>query len=711
MILFLISFLMVFISSYLITSIITPKKSILGVIYLFLIAFAQLILTFEALSLFNLIKEIPVLLSNLAFLFVSLYLWNKYDRPFWNLEYKNFFRRVFNSFKLDKTLIILFIGFSIFISSALILCTIMPITNADAQAYHVARSLFWVLQGSLNHFEVSDIRNLCLPINSEILYSWVILFIKKDVFLGFFSFVGYLLSIISIYNILGYLGYCVRKRLWVIFILSSFSSLIVQVSGTETDIIIAGLITSCIFLFWNSLKTGNKVPLFMASLAYAIAIGTKTPAVIMIPGTAVLMAILCFYYKKYKPFWLFLGFGIINFVVFSSFNYILNFIHFNNFMGSSGFITVSKNYYGIKGMAANFVKFIFMFFDFTGFLWGDYLNSYIQHGRSLTLNLFHLSYVYDGLYSLPYTANRILVEPIMGSGILGFLVFIPCLLWAFIKPIFKKRALKTKFLLAFAVVFIINLLSISYTLAYMSYSVRFVMAFMVVSSPILLYSYFSNKNPLKYIIIAFSVFYLAGVSTHLWARPLINIFKILKLHPSITYLREISVCKTYTKNPQMSNAVCALRSRIEQNLKGNKKILAFMNSSNCIYILKSLEFKGYTIDLRNMEDAYKINFKNYDLVIIPSDGQVSTIIKDYEKRKNNYKIIGNKVTIFNKETVPCFYVRNPLIPNSQKQPPYSARCVITNDFIRENNLKLISVAGVLYRQLKNSEYYFIYKNK
>ena len=311
--LFIISFIMVFVSSYLLTSVLAqketdaqlaPKKSLVGFNYLFLIAFAQIILTFEVLSLFTAIKPFWVLAFNLIFLLASTYIWRKKSKPLWTADLTSLRTRVFNSFKLDKSLAVLFVGFCVFITSAVILCAVMQISNMDALGYHVARSLFWVLNGNLNHFEIADVRNICLPINSEILYSWVILFVKKDVFLGFFAFAGYILSIYSVYNILGLIGLSTRKKLWTIFILSSFSSVIVQASGTETDIIIAGLITTSIFLFWHSLKNNEKTPLIMSALAYAIAIGTKTTAIIAIPGVGLFLLALSIYFKKkefYKP--------------------------------------------------------------------------------------------------------------------------------------------------------------------------------------------------------------------------------------------------------------------------------------------------------------------------------------------------------------------------------------------------------------------------
>jgi len=701
MFLFIISFILVFISSYLISSVLSPRKNILGFIYLLLTAFAQILLTFEILSLFVAIKQFWVIGFNILFLILSIFIWNKKSRPLWTVDFRGFINKVINAFKLDKALVWLFAGFCIFIFSALFLCFIMPITNCDAQGYHVVRSVFWVLQGSLNHFDVSDMRNLTLPINSEILYSWILLFVKKDLFLGFFSFSGYLLAIISIYNILGLLGYCTRRKLWVIFILSSFSSVIVQVSGTETDIIIAGLVSASIFLFWYGLKNNEKAPVLMSSLAYAIAIGTKTTAILTIPGVALLLLFLCFKFKKYKPLSYFLGFGVINFLIFSSYNYILNFIDFHNFMGSKSFIIVHKNYFGIKGMSSNFIKYLFMFFDFTGFKWGLYLNGFLSHMENLTLSFFHLISIKNGLYSAakPHFESTLL-EPVMGAGVLGLLVFPPCLLWALIKPVFKPKSQKTLLLFVFALIFILNLFSISYSIAYMSYSIRFIMSFIVLSSPILVYSYFPKKNLFKGIIIFFALFYLIFVSTYLWPRPFVKIVRILREGHSITYLREVAICKDFEKNPLPTNSSCFLTRKI-RGFKKNTKVLVFSDAFENIYLLKALEFEGYKVDFRNMEDITGIDFSKYNLVVFSNAGQVSTVIKNYD---GLIKVHG---------PVSCKYISNPLlssIKGEESYYPYQVACNMSDKFLKQNHLEMIGRAGVIKPSLGEFSYYVIYRN-
>lgn len=702
MLLFLISFLLVLVSSYLITSITAPKKSVLGLIYLALISFAQVVFIFELLSLLRAIDQFWVLGVNVIFFAVSIFVWNKMSKPLWSLDCRNFFNRVKNSFKLDKSLIWLFVGFFVFIFSALILCLMLPVTNADGQGYHVVRSLFWVMQGSLKHFEVSDIRALCLPINSEILYSWVFLFLKKDFGLGLFAFIGYVIAMLATYNILGNFGYSTRKKLWVIFILSSFPCVIVQPSGTETDLIIAALVSSSILLFWYALKNNKLMPVFMASLAYALAAGTKTTALFIAPGVGLLLLWLCHYYKKYKQFGYFLGFGLINFLIFSSYNYILNFIQFSNFLAPGSFIVVSKNYYGLQGMFANFIKNLFLLFDFTGYTWSKIFGPHILNLKSSLLSFFSVSYVKDGLFANHGTVNNTLLEPLMGIGVIGILTFIPCIIFSLIRPLFKIKSKKSKFMLAFALLFIVNVFSMSYLFAYMDYNVRFIMTYVVLAAPVLGYSYFPNRNPLKYVLVYFALFDLIFVSTHLWARPLVNIKKIWSLHPSITYVRDVALCKTYVKYPEYTNELCPVSRELTKHFRPENKILAFIDSSDYLYMLKILGFYDYNIDFRNMENSAKIDFDKYNILIVSNEGQVSTVINRYERFKSKEAVT---------KSVKCKQILNDSLNNitsKEVKNPYEMRCKFSDDFLKLNHFRLIAKAGVINPTLKDFNYYLIY---
>lgn len=649
--LFIISFLLVFGASYFIAISFEQKSFLKFFIYLLLAAFADVVLTFEILSLFSAISIPGIFILNLLLAAGGAGLWLKRDKPMPEFNVKPFIKTIWHSLLLDKYLLVLSCAFLFMCGVSLWLISFMPVVNPDAEAYHVVRSLFWISQHNLNHFSYADIRAIVMPINSEILYAWLLIFLKKQMWFGAVSFSGFLLTLFSLWGILSNIGLSVRRRFWILLILSSFSSVIVQISGTETDIIVAGLVCASMYLFWEYLKKGKGFLVFMSSLAYALAVGTKTPAIMLIPGVGLWMAGLAFYYYKkefYKPLLYFLGFSLLNFIVFSSYNYVLNFIDFGNIAGSKPFMTVHANQDGLIALPANFIKYIFMFFDFTGFRWNEYVGNYIYEFRESILSTFGLAGVSEGLYSIKLEyLNQTLLEPMMGMGILGFLVFLPCWLFSFIKPFFSRKK-QAWLIFSFAVVLFAAIAVMSVQIAYMIFSIRFLTSFCIVASPVLAYSYCKKNNPGKFIIVFFALFYLIFVSTNLWGRSAYKISKYIKRGASISRVREIAHCSGFynavEKNPNLIsnypilNEACLIRDNIKKFDKRNK-ILFLSNVSESILAIKLLQFEGYDIDFDIVENSNNIDFDKYNLIFAIGDMQGATNVINFDKAGSDFKYI------------------------------------------------------------------------
>lgn len=661
MILFIISFLLVFTTSYFVTCLLVDNKFINGIFYLLLSAFANVVLTMEILSLFSAISVVGVLILNVLFLILSIVLWCKKGKPVWKIPFvniKSFFRKYLICIRQDKYLAVLSIGFLVAVITALVMSTFMPIMNFDAESYHALRSLFWIHNHNLKHFYIADIRNIVFPINSELVFAWVFMFIKRSAWVMYTAFAGFILAMCGIYNILSLLKYSMRKKLWVIFITCSLSSVVAQIASTETDMIIAGLVLSAIYLFWYGLKSKRVVPIFMSSLAYALAAGTKTTALITVPGCAIGFLALAYYYDKkeyYKPILKFIGFGLLNFIIFSSYNYVLNFLDFGNIFGSKYLLASHENFYGLKAVPANFIKYLFMFVDFAGFRWNQYLAGHIENVRNSLLTLLHMSGFKDGFYSIE--GNRLtLVEPVMGLGVIGLIVYLPYWIFSLFRPVFKKdkRAL---FIFCFGMLLFINLLFMSLQLAYMSYSIRFLMGFCVISAPILVYSYCKRNNFYKFIVVLFSMYYMCLVSTNLYSRPVAKIIGYFKAGYTIQQIREIGQCSIYLFIDKLSpsdkqfyknlctSESCLLRNYIRKNINKNNKILYFANTPERLLLIKMLDFEGYSIDFGSVENIENIDMNKYNLAILDDNSNAVTNIKQFDKRKSDVYVVGNNELI------------------------------------------------------------------
>ncbi len=703
MILFLFSLILLIICAFFITSSFEQKSFIKIFIYFILTMFGAMVLNIEILSLFSKISIVGILLLNSLFTLLSGIFWLKRGKPVFHINHKRFFKRIYLALISDKYLFVLGLAFLFMCGISLFLIGLMPIVNPDAEAYHALRSLFWIGNGNLNHFTIGDARALVMPINSEILYLWIFLFFKKQFAIGIFSFIGFLLTIVSLYGIMGNVRLCERQKLWVIFLLASFPSVIVQVSGTETDMIIAGLILSSIYLYWSYVKSENKSALYFSALSYALAIGTKNTSIIMIIPVGIWMLWIGYYYYKKnfaKPFFKFFGYGILNFILFSSYAYILNFIEWHNIFGLSSFVDLHRNLYGIKGFLSGFIKHVFLFFDFTGFTWNKTLGQVILGFRDNLLSVCGLDLIPDGVFSkLTEGFNNSLTEPYMGMGILGFIVFLPCWIYSLLKIFFTKNK-KEIFICSFGILLLGAIIMMSYQLAYMFFNVRFLTSFCAICAVILAYSYSKKNSIAKFMITIFALFGLLLISTHLFGRPFVKIYGYFKQGATISQIREVAKCSLFFKQLPPKNLICNEMCTIENKIRSinpKNRILYFGNTAENLLIIKMLQFEGYNIDFALLEDIKNINFEKYNIIIIVDDSQASTVLRRNDKTSIYYPA----------ENIKCeYFVRNniPLDPNSSADIPYFSFCSIEQNFYKNIGYKIYDEITVLNgRQIKGNE--------
>ena len=114
-----------------------------------------------------------------------------------------------------------------------------------------------------------------MPINSEILYSWLLLFKKNFHGFGIVSYCGFILTICSMWNIFDKFKFAYRKRLYAIFLFSSFSAIIIQMPSLQTDLLVGSLLICAFSLYLRK-------SFYFSSLSLALAMGTKSTGIIAV---------------------------------------------------------------------------------------------------------------------------------------------------------------------------------------------------------------------------------------------------------------------------------------------------------------------------------------------------------------------------------------------------------------------------------------------
>ena len=159
-----------------------------------------------------------------------------------------------------------------------------------------------------------------------------------------------------------------------------------------------------------------------------------------------------------------------------------------------------------------------MMFDFSGFRYSDYVGEHITNARQAILTFLHIPADLGVEMADNNEINNRLLNVKMGTGLLGFLLFLPSAVTAIILGIIRKANKKINALFAFGAMFFINIAFLSCTIAYMVFSVRFLTFLVVLSSPVLALSYlkknsipkFSNKEaPMQTLQIFFFPLYFS----------------------------------------------------------------------------------------------------------------------------------------------------------------------------------------------------------
>ena len=584
-------------------------------VYLFLLFFSFVVLNIEVLSLFKGIDDVNILILTLIEFLICHFIWIKKGRPLLKVDISNFFKELKELVKKDKTFLLLISGLIFMLTVSFILALISPPNEADATSYHALRSLFWVKDGFIHHFETADVRCHSMPINSELFYVWTLSLGKNDCIFGLLEYFSYFLLIFSSYKIMELINIDFNKRIWAILIFSSFAGVISQISSTQTDLIIGSLFCLSMYLFLE-FKKGNKdiSLLYFSSLSLALSFGVKSTGVM--GSIPIVIWYLIELRKDIKSFIKFFLFLIINFLILSSYNYWLNLINYGNAFGAATILNEHRlNGNLSEGAVSNLIKYFLYLFDFSGlslvYLFSPLYDNFVQA-------LFNFLHIDPYLYSngeIP-RLNATLSEQVTGLGVLGFLLLLPC----YIKSLFDKNLRK------FPVIFIFQAVILSCTIIYFPSSIRFFIAYVSILIPVLTLSYKNRFYKLPIIIIA--LFYMIYTPLFLVQRPFLKIKKEFKNSQNI---------KTLTDNIRdvrydfylISKKQTVLKDELK-NLSDNKKTGLFLNESFMAYTIKHLEFEnGIKIDFLTLSNNNDLS--KYDYLVIENYMQGITTIKDFSE--------------------------------------------------------------------------------
>lgn len=645
--LLLISVITVCLSSFLLSICAENKKFYINSCYFWGILFGQTVLGFELLSVPKILTPLNFLGFNIIIFIISIIcFYKKKPRIFIFEDFREDILKIKKVILKDKWLKACFIAFCICLFGTLIYTFVMPVHDEDAFSYHLARVPFWIENQSVNHFFITDVRALIMPINSEIIYAWAFLFIKSDIFVRIFSVCAYILFLVGLRGLFRELKFSVKTFIWVAFIVTSMPAVMFSISGTESNTAIAALIISAIYLFLYAVKRNKILPIYFSSLLYALAMGTKTPAIMAAFSILLIASVIAFIYRKkdfYKPVLICGSFLIFNFIIFASYNYILNFIDFGNPFSS---IYAKENhafYGGIQGFIANNIRYCFDMMDFSQFP----QNTKIWRIENA------LSKVVIAILGIDPDAGILIdektllkighdFENVIGMGVLGIILFIPSLFFS-LKAL-KTSSVRTKIISVFAISFIINSLLLSVTMGYMVFSIRFLVFFGMIASPALVTVVNFKKHKIIKILTGTLIIYSFTLYYYFYEH---------RFTPYLGYIyyhhQGIQNFKNHIRHANVDWWELSQSAKIVDvlNRDNNVNVLFFISSGANVYTLVTEQGK-YKADFMSLETAEEkdIDWDKYDYIVVPQIQIISNVKNPDKFRKSVKAVIYGEQMIF-----------------------------------------------------------------
>jgi len=320
--------------------------------------------------------------------------------------------------------------------------------------------------------------------------------------------------------------------LWAVFLFASLPEIILQSSSTQNDLVLGFFLFASLYLFIYGVREKEKISLVLSAMALGLSLGIKGSVFMFLPALGIIYIIisaLCEKKRFYKPLLFFGSMSFLFFILLSSYNYILNYQEFHNFLGLESYM----NFYmpaekSIKFFIANLIRHNLCLIDFTGFESARMLSEPFLFLKSLLFGMFNLTentqYARDIV-----VLNTKIHENYATLGPIGVLVFIPLLIGGVLKGIFSKSD-RIKILSLTALIPVIFIPIMSMLFVFTTWNMRYFVTAVVLASPLLALSYGYKLKPLKIIISVIAVVCFINISLCNTLRPVMPTDKISLLY-------------------------------------------------------------------------------------------------------------------------------------------------------------------------------------
>lgn len=217
-----------------------------------------------------------------------------------------------------------------------------PPNTGDSLGYHLPRIEHWIKNHNVNHYPVSDIRQLFCQVLPEFIILHLNLLSKSDFFANYVQFFAMIGSVCLVTLLIKFLSLNYKFQILSALLTISISMGILQSTSTQTDYVGSFFLLSAIYFILLFFKNNNFNNIIFSALALSLGFFAKlTIAIFSFPFFIWFFVLIVTKYKKY--FFKITGIFVLVFILINGLFYYRNYRFTGNIFGGSEVSAMMQN--------------------------------------------------------------------------------------------------------------------------------------------------------------------------------------------------------------------------------------------------------------------------------------------------------------------------------------------------------------------------------
>lgn len=327
--------------SILVTAVLRPTTRPAALLSVYLLSYTHIVLVGEITnSLYQLNNAWAWLGLHLALALVAGLVWVGFGRPSIGAPWYDADGRIFpvglrSSLKTYPELWILGVGVALAFVFSLVLIWIVPPNNNDSLATHMSRVGYWLQRGSFFPWPSQRVWQITYPVDMQLQMFWTVLFLRVDRIVEIVQWLGALAALVAVFGLAQLLGASRPQALFSALIWATFPEIILESTTTQNDLVAGTLFAAMLYLLFLGISTRSPKTLALSGLALGLGLGTKQTLFFLMPGLAIILALIWIFAGKVALRSLITwGSAVLAaFVLFSAYMFVVNMVSFGHPMG------------------------------------------------------------------------------------------------------------------------------------------------------------------------------------------------------------------------------------------------------------------------------------------------------------------------------------------------------------------------------------------